>query len=185
MTRPKSTTSDAEIIGRDWCLIDIDCEKPSDTNSTDEEKEAAKSVVNDVFKFLRDEGFTKPIVCDSANGFHLFDKYEYGIILPENTQTMKDFLQVLDMLFSTEKVKVDTSTFNASRICKLYGCYSRKGSDTPERPQRESKILKIPDEIKPTPNEFFEKVAAMLPKPEQPNRANNYQILLNLIYRNF
>ena len=51
VTRPKSTTSDAEIIGRDWCLIDIDCEKPSDTNSTDEEKEAAKAVVNDVFKF--------------------------------------------------------------------------------------------------------------------------------------
>ena len=35
-TRPKSTTSDNEIIGRDWCLIDIDCEKPADTNSTDE-----------------------------------------------------------------------------------------------------------------------------------------------------
>lgn len=174
VTRPKSTTSDAEIIGRDWCLIDIDCEKPSDTNSTDEEKEAAKSVVNDVFKFLRDEGFTKPIVCDSANGFHLLINMNMANT-PENTQTMKDFLQVLDMLFSTEKVKVDTSTFNASRICKLYGCYSRKGSDTPERPQRESKILKIPDEIKPTPNEFFEKVAAMLPKPEQPNRANNYQ----------
>jgi archaellum biogenesis ATPase FlaH len=174
VTRPKSTTSDAEIIGRDWCLIDIDCEKPSDTNSTDEEKEAAKAVVNDVFKFLRDEGFTKPIVCDSANGFHLLINMNMANT-PENTQTMKDFLQVLDMLFSTEKVKVDTSTFNASRICKLYGCYSRKGSDTPERPQRESKILKIPDEIKPTPNEFFEKVAAMLPKPEQPNRANNYQ----------
>lgn len=174
VTRPKSTTSDAEIIGRDWCLIDIDCEKPSDTNSTDEEKEAAKSVVNDVFKFLRDEGFTKPIVCDSANGFHLLINMNMANT-PENTQTMKDFLQVLDMLFSTEKVKVDTSTFNASRICKLYGCYSRKGSDTPERPQRESKILKVPDEIKPTPNEFFEKVAAMLPKPEQPNRANNYQ----------
>lgn len=174
VTRPKSTTSDIEIVGRDWCLIDIDCEKPSDTNSTDEEKEAAKVIVNNVYKFLRDEGFSKPIVCDSANGFHLLINMNMANT-PENTQTMKDFLQVLDMLFSTEKVKVDTTTFNASRICKLYGCYSRKGSDTPERPQRESKILKIPDEIKPTPNEFFEKVAAMLPKPEQPNRGNNYQ----------
>lgn len=174
VTRPKSTTSDIEIVGRDWCLIDIDCEKPSDTNSTDEEKEAAKEIVNNVYKFLRDEGFTKPIVCDSANGFHLLINMNMANT-PENTQTMKDFLQVLDMLFSTDKVKVDTTTFNASRICKLYGCYSRKGSDTPERPQRESKILKIPDEIKPTPNEFFQKVAAMLPKPEQPNRGNNYQ----------
>ena len=37
--KPKSTTSDKEILARKWCLIDIDCVKPSDTNSTDEEKE--------------------------------------------------------------------------------------------------------------------------------------------------
>ena len=37
-TRVKATTSDNEILSRKWCLIDIDCEKPSDTNSTDEEK---------------------------------------------------------------------------------------------------------------------------------------------------
>ena len=36
-TKPKSTTSDQEIIARKWCLIDIDCERPSDTNSSDEE----------------------------------------------------------------------------------------------------------------------------------------------------
>lgn len=173
VTKPKSTTSDNDIVGRDWILIDIDTKKPSDTNSTDEEKEMAKEVVNNVFKFLRDEGFEKPVVCDSGNGFHLL----YKIAMKnsnENTTICKEFLQVLDMLFSNPNVEIDCSTFNSSRICKLYGTFSRKGSNTKKRPQRESKILRIPDEVKITPNEYFAKVAAMLPKPEQPNKSNYY-----------
>lgn len=173
VTKPKSTTSDNDIVGRDWILIDIDTKKPSDTNSTDEEKEMAKEVVNNVFKFLRDEGFEKPVVCDSGNGFHLL----YKIAMKnsnENTTICKEFLQILDMLFSNPNVEIDCSTFNSSRICKLYGTFSRKGSNTKKRPQRESKILRIPDEIKITPNEYFAKVAAMLPKPEQPSKSNYY-----------
>lgn len=173
VTKPKSTTSDNDIVGRDWILIDIDTKKPSDTNSTDEEKEMAKEVVNNVFKFLRDEGFEKPVVCDSGNGFHLL----YKIAMKnsnENTTICKEFLQVLDMLFSNSNVEIDCTTHNASRVCKLYGTFSRKGSNTKKRPQRESKILRIPDEVKITPNEYFAKVAAMLPKPEQPSKSNNY-----------
>lgn len=171
--KPKSTTSDKEILARKWILIDIDCKKPSDTNSTDEEKELAKDVVNNVYKFLRDEGFNQPVICDSANGFHLL--YRCAMLNNDvNTETVKSFLQVLDMLFSTDKVDIDTTTFNASRICKLYGCISRKGSDTKERPQRESKILRVPSEIKATQNEYFEKIAKTLPKKEQPSKSNNY-----------
>lgn len=173
VTKPKSTTSDNDIVGRDWILIDIDTKRPSDTNSTDEEKEMAKEVVNNVFKFLRDEGFEKPVVCDSGNGFHLL----YKIAMKnsnENTTICKEFLQVLDMLFSNPNVEIDCTTHNASRVCKLYGTFSRKGSNTKKRPQRESKILRIPDEIKITPNEYFAKVAAMLPKPEQPSKSNYY-----------
>lgn len=173
VTKPKSTTSDNDIVGRDWILIDIDTKKPSDTNSTDKEKEMAKEVVNNVFKFLRDEGFEKPVVCDSGNGFHLL----YKIAMKnsnENTTICKEFLQVLDMLFSNPNVEIDCTTHNASRVCKLYGTFSRKGSNTKKRPQRESKILRIPDEIKITPNEYFAKVAAMLPKPEQPSKSNYY-----------
>lgn len=174
-TRPKSTTSDNEIIARKWCLIDVDCEKPSDTNSTDEEKELAKQVVNNIYKFLRDEGFEQPVICDSANGFHLLYK-QAMISNPQNTETMKKFLQVLDMYFSTDKVKVDCSTFNPSRICKLYGVISRKGADTKERPQRESTIHRVPPELKVTSNEYFEKVASYLPKPEKRDRSNNYGV---------
>ena len=172
-TRPKSTTSDHEIIARKWCLIDVDVEKPADTNSTDEEKELAKDVVNNVFKFLRDEGFEEPVICDSANGYHILYKQAMKST-PENTETMKNFLKVLDMYFSTDKVKIDCSCFNPSRISKLYGVISRKGANTADRPQRESKILRVPKEVKATPNEYFEKVAGYLPKPEKKDRSNYY-----------
>lgn len=172
-TRPKSTTSDSDIIARKWCLIDIDCEKPSDTNSTDEEKEAAKQVVNSVYKFLRDEGFEPPVICDSANGWHLLYKQAMKAS-SENTEIMKRFLQVLDMYFSTDKVKIDVSTFNNSRICKLYGTVSRKGSDTVDRPQRLSGFVRVPREVRVTPNEYFAKVASYLPQPEKKDKYNNY-----------
>lgn len=174
-TRPKSTTSDNEIIARKWCLVDIDCDKPSDTNSTDEEKELAKQVVNNVYKFLRDEGFEQPVICDSANGFHLLYK-QAMLSNPKNTEIMKNFLKVLDLYFSTDKVKIDCSTFNPSRICKLYGVISRKGSNTKERPQRESKFIRVPKEVKVTPNEYFEKVAGYLPVPEKKDRSNHYGV---------
>ena len=172
-TKVKATTSDNEILSRKWCLIDVDCEKPSDTNSTNEEKELAKVVVNNVYKFLRDEGFEKPVICDSANGYHLLYKQDMQST-PANTEVMKKFLQVLDMYFSNEKVKIDCSTYNASRVCKLYGTYSRKGSNTKDRPQRMSYILQVPTEVKITPNEYFEKVASYLPEPEKKDRFNNY-----------
>lgn len=172
-TRPKSTTSDLDIIARKWCLIDIDCKKPADTNSSDEEKELAKAVVNNVYKFLRDEGFEQPVICDSANGFHLLYKMAMKST-PENTETMKNFLKVLGMYFSTEKVEIDTTTFNPSRVCKLYGVFSRKGANTKDRPQRESKILRVPKEVRVTQNEYFEKVASYLPKQEVRDRTNFY-----------
>lgn len=171
--RPKSTTSDNDIIARKWCLIDVDCEKPSDTNSSDEEKELAKQVVNNIYKFLRDEGFEKCVITDSGNGYHIWLK-QAMIASPENTEIMKKFLQVLDMYFSTDKVKVDCACFNNSRVAKIAGTYSRKGSNTQDRPQRESFFVRVPSEIKVTPNEYFAKVASYLPEPEKKDRYNDY-----------
>ena len=75
----------------------------------------------------------------------------------ENTKLVKEVLQVLDMFFSTPKAQIDTSVFNASRITKLYGTFARKGRDSKDRPHRESKITKAPDEIKPYRYFFVEK----------------------------
>lgn len=169
----KTTTSDNDISGRRWILVDIDSQRASGVGATDAEKEDARLVGNNVFSFLRDIGFSSPISCDSGNGYHLL----YPIMIsntPDNTALVKDVLSVLDMFFSTSSAKVDTTVFNASRITKLYGTVARKGKNSKLRPHRESKILKAPDEIKPTDISLLRKVAAMLPKPEAKTRWNNY-----------
>ena len=176
---PKTTTSDNDIILREWVLIDLDPKRPADTNATDEEKIKAQSVVNRIYGFLQNAGFSNPIVADSSNGYHLL----YKVMMnnnPEKNELVKKFLNTLAIMFSTEEVEVDTSVFNPSRICKLYGTTSRKGSNTKERPQRESKILRIPKEVKVTPIVLFEKVVAMIPEPEKPTYQNNYNPVFNI-----
>lgn len=176
---PKTTTSDIDISAREWVLIDLDPKRPADTNSTDEEKIKTQSVVNGIFEFLRNVGFATPIVADSSNGYHLLYKVAMNNT-PENTDLVKKFLNALSIMFSTDEVEVDTSVFNASRICKLYGTSSRKGSNTKERPQRESKILKLKSEIKATSVSLFKKVVEMIPEPEKPTYQNNYNPSFNI-----
>lgn len=176
---PKSTTSDNDIIARDWILIDLDPKRPSDTNATEEEKNKAKLVVNRIYSNLMSVGFAKPIVCDSSNGYHLLYKIQLSNT-QEHTELIKNFLNAISIMFSTDEVEVDTSVYNASRICKLYGTTSRKGSSTKERPQRASAILKIPDKVGLTPKLLIEKVVDSMPKPEKLSYTNNYNSQFNI-----
>jgi len=169
----KNTTSDADITTRKWLLIDIDPTRPTGVGATDAEKKEARTVGLNVFKFMRDIGFSSPVSADSGNGFHLL----YPIFLKnndENTRLIRDVLQVLDMFFSTSKAKIDTSVFNASRITKLYGTFARKGKDSTDRPHRESRITKVPAEIKPTDISLLKKVSSMMPIPDEKSRWNSY-----------
>lgn len=170
---PKSTTSDKEIEGRNWILIDIDPERVSGTNATDDEKSFAYELMKTIGLFLQQQGFSSPVVADSSNGYHLYYKVEIANT-DENTEIVKNILQVLDMYFSTEKVKVDITVYNAARISKIIGTRSNKGSDTKERPQRMSRFVKIPDDIETTDIAYLKKVANLLPKREAPSRMNNY-----------
>lgn len=168
-----TTTSDNDIEGREWILIDIDPSRPSKVGATDAEIEKAKQVGYKVYKFLRDVGFSEPVSGNSGNGFHLL----YKVALqntPERTELIKDFLFVLDMFFSDGDASVDKSVFNSSRISKLFGTVARKGSNTTDRPHRLSKITKAPNEVKKTDVSLIEKVAKMKPKAEVKARYNNY-----------
>lgn len=177
----KSSTQDYDIAGRDYILVDLDPERTSDTNASDAEKRYAREVMTKIGVFLRDQGFESPIVADSANGYHMY----YKVALTNTTGKVKkqddpsltlveNFLKVLDMYFSDSRVHVDTSVANAARIAKVIGTSSNKGANTKERPQRVSKFVKIPDDIKVTPREYVEKVASLLPAPEKASRYNGY-----------
>lgn len=129
----KNTTSDKEISCRRWILVDLDPERPAGISSTRQELEAAKKLGREIQDYLTGCGFPEPVTALSGNGFHLL----YPVELPntsETTSLVKGFLGALDSKFSTEQVKVDTTTYNSARITKLYGTISCKGDSTEERP---------------------------------------------------
>ena len=175
--KPKETTSDIDIDFRSTILIDLDPNRPSGVNATETEIKAAYDKAAEVYKFLNTQGFEKPVVAFSGNGYHLY----YKVCLSNNQdvkELVKDFLNALSMMFSDDGdggVKVDTSVFNAARIAKVIGTTSNKGANTIDRPQRISYFHYIPREYKATDIAYIRKVSAMLPKPEQPSKFNNYQ----------
>lgn len=157
-----STTSDTEILRYKYLLVDVDPKRPSGISSTDEELEAAKVTAGRIKEYLTNMGFSKPVEALSGNGCHLL----YAIDLPnndENEKLLKQCLYALDATFNNEKIDIDKSVFNPSRVSKLYGSVARKGANTKERPHRISQILKVPGKIRVTERAKLEKLAATLP----------------------
>lgn len=171
---PKESTSDRDIEGYYFILIDLDCERSAGVASSDEELAYAKSKANAVYAFLRNENFSEPLVTCSGSGIHLLYKVKLQNT-PERQKLVKDFLDALGMLFSDEHVKIDGVVGNPSRICRLPYFMNRKGANTPERPHRMAYIVKAPDNLKETDVVYIEKIAGLLPQPETPTRANHYQ----------
>lgn len=172
--KPKNTTTDAEIVCRDWVLIDLDSKRLTGVCATKEEATRAYNKGQEVYKYLMDNGFYEPIVVFSSSGIHLYLRCAL-LNTDENTKLIKRFLEALAMLFSDEFVDVDTKVFNAARISRLPGSYSCKGANNDkERPQRKCRFLRIPEEIKVNEKEYFEKVANLYPEDVKPTRENNY-----------
>lgn len=170
----EKTTVDDDIEQRRWIMIDFDPARPSDTNSSDEERKCAYQLMLRVGTYLRDQGFHSPVVVMSGNGYHLY----YRIEAPANEETKNicsDFLKALDMMFSVDECKIDTSVFNAARITKVVGSMSYKGRNTDDRPCRMATFVKVPDHIEITSFSYVKKVAGELPQKETPNRFNGYR----------
>ena len=110
---PKATTSDNEIDKRKLILIDFDPERPSDTNATDEEIKLAEAKMKEVYRFLRDQGFSAPVVAFSGNGFHLGG--EFGVhIRPFVILAVSGILQIVcraGHLAAVEELKPDLGVF--------------------------------------------------------------------------
>lgn len=167
------TTSDVDIDGRTHILIDLDPKRPAGVSSSNDELNYAYQKAVDIFNWLKSQGFYEPIICMSGNGYHCVIPCLISAS-PEATETIKKFLQVLSLFFSDEHIEVDEKVFNLARISKLPGTTACKGENTPDRPWRQSQVVYVPSEIKPTDIAYFKKIAAMYPEEEKPNRYNNY-----------
>jgi len=157
-------TSDTDVDRRRWLLIDVDPKRPAKISSTDEEKQEAHQLAREIWRWLREQGWSEPYAADSGNGYHLL--YPIDLANDEESRALiRDVLESLDFLFSGESAEVDTSTHNAARVWKLYGSTGRKGDSIEERPHRKAKLLHVPEKRTVVGRELLEAVAAMKPVP--------------------
>ena len=166
------TTSDSDIESYEWLMIDLDPVRASGTSSSDEELEYAKKKANEIHKYLFKRGFYSPVVALSGNGVHLL----YKVVLVNdmaNKGLIKDVLLILDMLFSDDRVKIDTTTFNPARICKLYGTMAQKGFNSSERPHRISKMV-CNSNVGVNSRNLLEDLLNILPKVSNENINSQY-----------
>lgn len=172
--RPTATTTDDNITARRWVFIDLDPKRPKETSSSNAQLEQARIKANQIFKFLKQQGFENMVVAMSGNGYHIQIPCSLSNTA-ENKSLVERFLEALQMLFEDDAIEVDQKPKNAARLCKLYGTTAKKGTNTEDRPHRLSKILKFPDEIIPNKREYFENVANLYHKETPlPSKENNW-----------
>ena len=173
LRNPKATTSDKDVTGYEWLFIDLDPERPSGTSSTDSQLAVAKDIGNKIYVFMKQIGFNKPLMAYSGNGVHLM----YRIRLQnndENKKLVEKCLKTLDMLFSTDAVKVDVKNYNPARVAKLYGTLAQKGCPSEEYPHRMSRIVSDGEVLK-NDIAYLQKLVSYYPQEEKPQAYNNYR----------
>jgi putative DNA primase/helicase len=140
-------TTKKKVLRRRWLLIDCDAiREDTDSNSTEDEHDAAAAVARKVMDYLSDEGWPSPLLIDSGNGWHLL----YRIDLPSEPTVqaiLRRFLHEMHKQFSCPSVDIDRKVHNAARVSKLPGTWARKGPNTPERPHRICRLVGLPDPV--------------------------------------
>lgn len=159
------TTKDDNILKRNFVLVDLDPERVSGVSASNEEFEYAHLKAVDVYKYLIGVGFSEPIICVSGNGYHLYVSCDMPNDDAHHT-LVNNFLKSLGNMFSDSHVDIDQSVGNAANLTKLMGTWAKKGSCTKDRPWRQSRFVKVPNEIKVNEDSLFQKIADLLPKEE-------------------
>lgn len=163
---PKASTKAEDITFRRVLFLDLDTERPTDTNATKEEVLYAKEKADQIDRFLRARGFKEPVVAMSGNGIHMY----YKIACPVTDETNKvisHFYSALSAMFGDERIKIDQAVSDPNRIAKLIGTTSPKGSSESKiRPQREARFVSIPRIWEETVFGFVEKIAELDPEKQ-------------------
>lgn len=180
MIKGAKAVSDSGIKYRRWLLVDFDPIREGDVKdiaSTDEEMGYSHDIAVEARKFMRNLGFTSPVVCKSGNGYHLLFRVDNIPCNNETNEVCKNVLKYIAKRFSDERVDCDVKVFNAARITKFYGTMSHKGGNTAQRPHRKSEIVVVPSEIIPTSYKVLEEVSNALKTSENgenPNIVNSH-----------
>lgn len=135
-------TSDRDIIGRRWLLIDVDAVRPANLSATEAEKAAAYDLATAIDYELWEQGFPPGIIGDSGNGAHLM----IPVNLPaDDGGFCERLLKRLAKQFNNKAAQVDISVHNPARIWKLPGTLVCKGDHAPAigREWRMSRLMQV------------------------------------------
>lgn len=175
--KAEKTTSKTEVVCRQWLLVDIDPKRRAGISSTDKELEAAWQLSDNIRATMLEAGWPEPLRGMSGNGTYLL----WRVKLPNNEESEKLVQRVLKALasrFNTVKAEVDTSTYDASRICKVLGTMARKGdslstndSET-ARPHRRSGFITPTAELGVVSIEQLTELGGLQPESEKHHNAS-------------
>ena len=177
------STTDQDILGLRWLLVDFDPVRPAGISSTEAEHEMALDRAHRCRDWLITQGCPVPLRADSGNGSHLLVPLD----LPNDKHSislLKGVLATLGSEFTDDKVRVDPVTFNPARLTRLYGTLNRKGDPRLDRPHRQSRLLECPSNLAPTPHELLEELAghvATVPASTNGDRPMESTEAINLI----
>lgn len=139
--------------------IDIDRRDKRDAsgnkvNATDEQREVLHSVAERIAAFLT-PAFGPCVFADSGNGFHL--NWKLADIEPGDGQRYyRAVLNLLKRKFESPDVncEIDASLADDTQVVTVWGTWNRKYPELLDRPQRQSKVLFLPD--RQTPIKFYD-----------------------------
>ena len=163
--KAETTSADVDVIRRRSLFIDIDPDRPSGISSTEDERQAARLVLDEVVSFLDNKDWPQPIVAMSGNGWYLL----YAISLPNDPSSLELVQGVLVSLatrFNNEAVHIDTTVCNAARLAGLIGSMKVKGDFLTDRPHRRSQLESVPQQLAVISEELLAELAAEQSQPE-------------------
>ncbi|MBD3672782.1 MAG: hypothetical protein HUJ26_04575 [Planctomycetaceae bacterium] len=162
------STGDSDVSSRRFLVIDLDPVRPSGISASDDEVVDAANKAEEVLAFLDGQEWPDPAIALSGNGIHLL----YRIDLPtDDAGLVTNVLQALSDCFSDDKVHLDTSVGNPSRLIRLYGTMACKGDPTDERPHRFAELQYVPNSYLPVSHRQLREMAALL----RPDRREDLQ----------
>jgi P4 family phage/plasmid primase-like protien len=137
-----ASVKNGDIARRVQIMLDVDPEKDEGENAaTDAQLGYAEDVTVSALTELRDQyGIPMPFMHYSGNGVQSI--WLTGLSVNDETDRLiQTFLRVCGKYSIKGKAKVDVGVHSRNQHAKFPGTYSRKGTDTLERPQRMARRL--------------------------------------------
>jgi len=117
-------SSNHHIKGLKNILIDIDAKRPtSKAPSTDSESQAAIDVAWSIWSYLIETGAEPTLLALSGNGAMIIAPCD---LLPSQSHYIQGYLGFLANKFDTPFARVDQSTHDPARICRIIGTQNHK-----------------------------------------------------------